>query len=122
METEGKRWLKCNTDGASRGNPGLSSIALCIRDHTWNLVVAKGRRIQEVNSVKAEAIAIKECLEYCHKMKYQQIILETDSWSLVQILQGTWEKPWSMILEINSIQSLLRVLTQTSYQQKEDAY
>uniref|UniRef100_A0A0V0H6G3 Putative ovule protein n=1 Tax=Solanum chacoense TaxID=4108 RepID=A0A0V0H6G3_SOLCH len=44
-------------------------------------------------------------------MKYQQIILETDSWSLVQILQGTWEKPWSMILEINSIQSLLRVLT-----------
>jgi len=39
------RWLKCNTDGASKGNPGLSSVAFCIRDHTGDLVVAIGKRI-----------------------------------------------------------------------------
>ncbi|KAH0693102.1 hypothetical protein KY285_020199 [Solanum tuberosum] len=102
------RWLKCNTDGASKGNPGLSSVAFCIRDHTGDLVVAIGKRIEEVPSLKAEALAIKECLEYCHRMNYKKIILEIDSWSLVQILQGTWERPWNVILEIKSIRSLFR--------------
>ncbi|KAK4718532.1 hypothetical protein R3W88_016870 [Solanum pinnatisectum] len=87
------RWLKCNTDGASKGNPGLSSVAFCIRDHTGDLVVAIGKRIKDAPSLKAEALAIKECLEYRHRMNYKKIILETDSWSLVQILEGTWESP-----------------------------
>lgn len=26
-------WLKCNIDGASRGNPGLSASAFCLRNH-----------------------------------------------------------------------------------------
>ncbi|KAG5575895.1 hypothetical protein H5410_056029, partial [Solanum commersonii] len=30
-------WLKCNTDGDSRGNSGPSAAALCIRDHYGNL-------------------------------------------------------------------------------------
>ncbi|KAG5605428.1 hypothetical protein H5410_026920 [Solanum commersonii] len=69
---------------------------------------SKGVRIQDVPRLKVEALVIKECLEYCHKINYQQIILETDSWSLVQILQGTWESPWNVILEIKLIKSLFR--------------
>ncbi|KAH0642314.1 hypothetical protein KY285_033184 [Solanum tuberosum] len=120
------RWLKCNIDGASKGNPGLNSVAFCIRDHTGDLVVTIGKKIQDVPSLKAEALAIKECLEYCHIVNYKKIILEADSWSLVQILQGTWESPWNVILEIKSIRSLLEgkliSTMQTSYQKKGDIF
>lgn len=37
-------WFKCNTDRASRGNPGPSSYGFCIRDHEGNLVFAKAKR------------------------------------------------------------------------------
>lgn len=38
-------WLKCNTDGATKGNPGPSSAAFCIRDPNGDLIIAKGLRI-----------------------------------------------------------------------------
>ncbi|KAK4732460.1 hypothetical protein R3W88_025448 [Solanum pinnatisectum] len=33
--------LKCNTDGASRGNPGLSSYGFCTRDDRGDLIFAE---------------------------------------------------------------------------------
>ncbi|KAH0679665.1 hypothetical protein KY289_020902 [Solanum tuberosum] len=53
-------WLKCNTDGASRGNPGPSVAAFCIRNHEGELVIAKGVRIPDSTNLVAEAIAIRE--------------------------------------------------------------
>ncbi|KAH0661971.1 hypothetical protein KY284_026902 [Solanum tuberosum] len=53
-------WLKCNTDGASRGNPGPSTAAFCIRNHEGEQVIAKGVRIPDSTNLVAEAIAIRE--------------------------------------------------------------
>ncbi|XP_059306289.1 uncharacterized protein LOC132057691 [Lycium ferocissimum] len=39
--TPNNRKLKCNTDGASRGNPGRSSYAFCIRNHMGGLIYAQ---------------------------------------------------------------------------------
>ncbi|KAH0661891.1 hypothetical protein KY284_026822 [Solanum tuberosum] len=38
-------WLKCNTDGDSRGNPGLSASAFCLRNHKGKFLGAKGMKI-----------------------------------------------------------------------------
>ncbi|KAH0672976.1 hypothetical protein KY290_025255 [Solanum tuberosum] len=80
--------LKCNTDGESKGNPGPSSAVFCIRDHSGNLVVAKGYRIQDATNIVAEARAIRESLSYCIEHGTDNIIIETDSLAMVHILEG----------------------------------
>lgn len=101
-------WLKCNTDGASRGNPGPSSAAFCIRDHEGNLVVAKGFRLPDTTNLIAEARAIRESLQYCKENGLEQIIIESDSLAMIQFLEGNWAIPWSVVTDINYIQSLRR--------------
>lgn len=54
-------WVKCNTNGTSRGNPGPSSTAFCIRDYSGSLMVAKGFKIQDTSNL-AEARPIREGL------------------------------------------------------------
>jgi len=57
-------WLKCNTDGACRGNPGESSAAFYIRDADGNLVYDEAKRLGITNSIKAEAIAIQGGIQH----------------------------------------------------------
>lgn len=85
--------LKCHTDGASKGNPGPSSATFCISDHDGNLVVAKGFKIPNTTNMEAEAIAIRESLLYCSEHGIEHVILETDSLTMVNILEGEWDMP-----------------------------
>ncbi|KAH0649910.1 hypothetical protein KY284_029822 [Solanum tuberosum] len=34
-------WIKCNTDGASKGNPGMSSYGFCLRDKNGDVIYAE---------------------------------------------------------------------------------
>ncbi|PHU09425.1 Non-specific lipid-transfer protein [Capsicum chinense] len=101
------QWLKANTDGASRKNLGPHSIAFYIREEGENLVVARGVMIQEATSLVAEAIAMRKCLSYCYNNSIDKLILKSDSWSLVQIIQGTCDIPWSVAMKINAISYLM---------------
>nr|XP_033512782.1 uncharacterized protein LOC117277459 [Nicotiana tomentosiformis] len=58
-------WIKVNTDGASRGNPGRSSIGYVLRDEEGDVIYALGREIPPVTNNEAEALAILEALRYC---------------------------------------------------------
>lgn len=58
-------WLKVNTDGASRGNPGRSAIGYCIRDEKGDIVYTVGKEIKETTNIEAETVAIVEVLRYC---------------------------------------------------------
>lgn len=49
-------WLKYNTNGASKGNPGVSSAAFCLRDHKGDLVYAEGAKIDDITNTKAEDV------------------------------------------------------------------
>jgi len=69
-------WLKCNTDGASRGNPGPSSVAFCVRNHDGNLVGAKDLQIPDTSNLVAEAKAICEGLQYYLDKRFSNIIPE----------------------------------------------
>ncbi|XP_019242354.1 PREDICTED: uncharacterized protein LOC109222448, partial [Nicotiana attenuata] len=53
-------WIKVNTDGASRGNPGRSSIGFCLRDASGDVKYALGREITEGSNNEAEVVAILE--------------------------------------------------------------
>ncbi|KAH0661693.1 hypothetical protein KY284_026624 [Solanum tuberosum] len=104
-------WWKCNTDGACRGNPGPSAAAFCIRNSAGDLVYAKGVKIQDSTSIVVEAIAVREGLQYYWEHEFVQVLLELDSYALVQMLNGKWEIPWSVTLEVNSINRLRNLMT-----------
>ncbi|KAH0712187.1 hypothetical protein KY289_008146 [Solanum tuberosum] len=72
-------WWKCNTNGASRGNPSPSTIAFCVRDSSGDLVGAKELRIQDTTNIVVEAMALKEGLKYCLENGFSPVILESDS-------------------------------------------
>lgn len=58
-------WIKCNTDGASRGNPGESSYAFCIRNTKGDLVEAKAQCIRITTNMEAKTMAMVKALRKC---------------------------------------------------------
>ncbi|XP_060211629.1 uncharacterized protein LOC132639169 [Lycium barbarum] len=88
--------LKCNTDGASRGNPGLNSYGFCIRDSNGDLDYAEAQQMGIATNMEAETEAIKQALKFCKQHNFQQVQLETDSLVLLNILQDTWITPWEL--------------------------
>ncbi|XP_060200379.1 uncharacterized protein LOC132628633 [Lycium barbarum] len=58
-------WFKCNSEGASRGNLGPSSVAFCIRDSEGDLMHAAARIISDGSNLVAEAMALQEGIKYC---------------------------------------------------------
>nr|XP_016459571.1 PREDICTED: uncharacterized protein LOC107783113 [Nicotiana tabacum] len=61
-------WLKVNTDGASRGNPGRSSIGFCIRNENGDIVKSVGKQIKETTNTVAEAKDMVEVEEMMQLM------------------------------------------------------
>ncbi|WMV33800.1 hypothetical protein MTR67_027185 [Solanum verrucosum] len=80
-------WLKYNTDGASRGNPGLSSYAFCLRNDRGDIKYAEGGSMENTTNTVAEAKAILEACKHCKQSQYNQIIIQTDSMLMCKIFE-----------------------------------
>nr|XP_016459321.1 PREDICTED: ribonuclease H-like [Nicotiana tabacum] len=57
-------WVKVNTDGASRGNPGRSSFGFVLRDKYGDILHAQVKEIHEGTNTKAEVMAMLEALNF----------------------------------------------------------
>ncbi|XP_060212051.1 uncharacterized protein LOC132639627 [Lycium barbarum] len=97
-------WFKCNTDGASRGNPGMSFAAFCIRNGRGDLMYAAARTLNDTTNICAEAIAIEDGIEYCVTHQFLPMIMKTDSLALLNIIRKIWSIPWNVRMEIRRIQ------------------
>nr|XP_016471225.1 PREDICTED: uncharacterized protein LOC107793393 [Nicotiana tabacum] len=100
------RWFKYNTDGAHRGNPGLSSYGFCVRDSTRDVIFAKAGQIGVSTSLVAEAKALMEGILYCFQNQLHPLITETDSLDLKKIIEGQWAVPWSISKELRKINEI----------------
>ncbi|KAH0715454.1 hypothetical protein KY284_008359 [Solanum tuberosum] len=49
-------WITCNTDGASKGNPGKSAYGYCIRDGNGDLIYAEAHNIGEATNMEVEIL------------------------------------------------------------------
>lgn len=99
---------KCNSDRASKGNPGLSSCAFCIRNDIGNLGYAEGVRIVDTNNLMAEVMALRMGLEHCKRNNLLPVILETDPLALKNILYGIWDTLWNIALEIRIVHHMIK--------------
>ncbi|KAH0665275.1 hypothetical protein KY285_026481 [Solanum tuberosum] len=70
--------FKCNSDGASKGNPGPSYGAFCIKNGERNLFYAEVRRLFDGANIVVE-----------------------------NILDGICETPWGIVIEIKRIKMLM---------------
>ncbi|KAH0661216.1 hypothetical protein KY284_026147 [Solanum tuberosum] len=82
------------------------------RDNNDDLVGAKGVKIPDTTNLTAEVVAIREDLIYCCEKNYTHIIVETDSLAIVHMLNGVWDTPWNVALEISSINRMRELLTE----------
>ncbi|KAK4721621.1 hypothetical protein R3W88_011854 [Solanum pinnatisectum] len=92
--------MKCNTDGASRGNLRRCSYGFCLRNRDVDLIYAHGEEIHEGTNIEAEAIAIKETLAHCVTVGITHICLETDSLVLIKVLTKVWKVPWNIAITV----------------------
>lgn len=102
--------MKCNTDGASRGNPGESSYGFCIRDSQCDLVYVEIMAIGIATNMEVECIAILKDLRHYKREDIQTIIIESDPQSLVKIVLKEWRIPWSLVVHIDEIHKLMDMM------------
>ncbi|XP_059280949.1 uncharacterized protein LOC132034570 [Lycium ferocissimum] len=102
-------WFKLNTNGATKGNPGPSSTAFCVRNDCGDLIYAEGKKLtDDGSSLIAEAVALRDGVAYCESHNLWPLIIETDSLSMKKFISSEWEVPWSIILIVNEINRRMR--------------
>ncbi|XP_075102916.1 uncharacterized protein LOC142177604 [Nicotiana tabacum] len=101
-------WYKCNIDGASKGNPGPSSLGFCVKDDEGDVVYARAVDLGVTTNVVAEAKAILQGLEYCVEHDFHPLILETDSLVMKKAMEGEWDPPWVHLSFIHSLNCLVQ--------------
>ncbi|KAH0709944.1 hypothetical protein KY284_011371 [Solanum tuberosum] len=99
--------VKCNTDGACRGNPGDSSYGFCLRNDVGNLIYAEAKRIGHGANIQAEALAILNALRYCKNNSIVKALIESDSLTLTKMIRKEWRVSWQQAEIIEEVQGLL---------------
>lgn len=74
------RWIKYNTDGACRGNPGQSSYAFCIRDSRGDLNYAEVEVLGVLTNIEAETKVVLHWLRYSYKLEGTRSLFRQIPW------------------------------------------
>ncbi|XP_071917081.1 uncharacterized protein [Coffea arabica] len=99
-ETKETGWLIFNTDGCSKGNPGVGGGAGVLRDSTGLSVIAFSAYLGETTSLRAEARALLIGLQSCKHRGFENISVQSDSLLLVGIIQRRIQCPWQIRREV----------------------
>ncbi|XP_075109005.1 uncharacterized protein LOC142180815 [Nicotiana tabacum] len=100
-------WIKVNTDGTSRGNPGRSSIGYVLRNEEGDVIYGCGKEVQEGTNSEAEAQAVLEAMRFCVGNEFVLIELQTDSMMLKNVLAGEWKVLWTIYTQVEEIKDLM---------------
>ncbi|KAK2410614.1 hypothetical protein QL285_045971 [Trifolium repens] len=85
-------WIKCNIDGASNGNPGLSSCGGIFRDHEANFIFAFAEPLGMSSSYVVEICGAMRAIEIAYQKQWMHLWLETDSSLVVNAFKNP-DKP-----------------------------
>ena len=95
--------LKCNTNGCSKENLGLSALEICIRNNESDLVYAELKKIGEFSAIEEEIRAVKQCLDDCVQKGCLALTIEIDSLITKEILDWVLEIPWIVSIDVRNI-------------------
>ena len=102
----GQGVLTLNTDGCSKGNPGVCGGGGVVRDSNGHAVFAFSAFLGEGTSLRAEALAALVGIRLCRAKGVERLAIQADSLLLIGILQGRLHCPWHIKREVEQILSL----------------
>lgn len=76
------------TDGASKGNPELSTYGFCIRNNKGDLIYAEASNIGLGTNIIAEAITVWKTIQYGRYANLHNMKVESDSLSVIKFIKG----------------------------------
>jgi ribonuclease HI len=103
-------WIKCNIDGASKGNPGIASCAGVFRNFTADFICGFAEPLGIATSYFAELCGAMRAVELAHQRNWLNLWIETDSTLVVLAFKNFANKlvTWSLRNRWNNTQFLLR--------------
>lgn len=96
-------WVRYSIYDASRGNPGISFYAFCLRNDQGDLLYAQGSRIADTANVEAETIAMLQAATHCSKSRYNKVVFQTDSLFVQKVLTKESSCPRNLSVFIDQI-------------------
>ncbi|XP_031402735.1 uncharacterized protein LOC116212324 [Punica granatum] len=100
-------WIKLNTDGASKGNPGPAGAGGVLRkeDGVWTASFA--RNVGIATAVVAELWGVLSGLELAWELGYRLVLLEVDSLLVTRLIAGSGPRAPQLRTIVREIRSWL---------------
>ncbi|MQM20650.1 hypothetical protein Taro_053674 [Colocasia esculenta] len=96
--------LKLSVDGAFKNAAGSAGGGGILRDHQGTCMFAFATKYQgAISALDAEARALRDELTTCCNQGILDIMVETDSTTLMQIITGQIPPPWELICIIQEM-------------------
>jgi hypothetical protein len=73
-------WIKCNIDGASKGNPGSSSCGGIFRNNEADFLLCFAEPHGFASSYQAELCGALRAIEVAHQMNRPNLWIESELW------------------------------------------
>ncbi|KAK2364505.1 hypothetical protein QL285_089371 [Trifolium repens] len=101
--------VKCNIDGASKGNPGLSSCSGIFRNNDVDILLCFAEPLGFASSYLAELQGALRAIEVAHQMNWKNLWIEIDSVLVVLAFKNPdIHVAWSLRNRWHNAQVLLR--------------
>ena len=81
-------FFKLNTDGSTRGNPGLASAGDLIRDHNGMWIDSFCKNIGFTYSMAAELWGLRNGLSLAKNLNIKKLLIETDAQTVTNVLKS----------------------------------
>ncbi|KAK4390170.1 putative ribonuclease H protein [Sesamum angolense] len=79
-------WVKLNTDGASKGNPGLARAGDIVRDYERKVILAFSEPIGFTNNMVAEMHVVLRGFGICLEKGFSKVWLELDAIHVIHLI------------------------------------
>ncbi|KAL6210110.1 hypothetical protein ACLB2K_021048 [Fragaria x ananassa] len=90
-------WIKLNTDGLAKGNPGLAACGGVFQDYQGHFIGGFTTLIGHHNAFFSELLAVIIGIELAFQLGWQHVWLECDSTSVVECFsKSSFVPPWQL--------------------------
>ncbi|KAL0396335.1 UNVERIFIED_CONTAM: putative ribonuclease H protein [Sesamum calycinum] len=105
-------WYKLNTDGASKGNPGISGAGGILRNHLGRVMFAFLEPLGTNTNTQAELSAMHRGLQICRDKGFRKIWIEIDAKAIITLISSPRQGAWNLQ---NTLQRIQNILSQMTY-------
>ncbi|KAL0430779.1 UNVERIFIED_CONTAM: putative ribonuclease H protein [Sesamum radiatum] len=100
-------WYKLNTDGASKGNPGISGAGGILRDQLGKVIFVFQEPLGNATNTQAKLSAIHRGLQICASRGLRKIWIETDATAIIKLISAPQRGKWNLQATLQNIRKIL---------------